>query len=266
MPSASLAKSEKQLSWGQVSGHVLLSRECFTVKVFLTHVETVWKCKSFELRHWPGGSGILGLLLGFLHNSVLILTILPLLYSLRLRTFYLLFCYSSYLLLYHIPRRTCVCVLSHFSHVGFLATLWTVACQAPLSMGFSRQEYWSGFPCPPPGDLPDPGIEPSSVMSPALAGWFFTTSATWVGSLRPRLGGVQQKQWLISLMNLQFVQSSVGSGQLYSVQHQLGSAGVEHLLPGWQCSAADGRCHQLLSVEASLWGRLGFLMKSWLSC
>ena len=42
------------------------------------------------------------------------------------------------------------------------ATLWSVACQAPLSMGFSRQEHWSGLPCPPPGDLPDPGIEPGS--------------------------------------------------------------------------------------------------------
>ena len=50
---------------------------------------------------------------------------------------------------------------------------------APLSMGFSRQEYWSGLPCPPPGDLPDPEIEPVSLMSPALAGGFFTTSATW---------------------------------------------------------------------------------------
>ena len=47
-------------------------------------------------------------------------------------------------------------------------TLWTVAHQAPLSMGFSRQEYWSGVPCPPPGDLPDPGIEPTSPLSPAL--------------------------------------------------------------------------------------------------
>ena len=47
-------------------------------------------------------------------------------------------------------------------------TLWTVACQAPLSMRFSRQEYWSGLPCPPLGDLPDPGIEPMSPMSPAL--------------------------------------------------------------------------------------------------
>ena len=54
-----------------------------------------------------------------------------------------------------------------------------VACQAPLSMGFSRQEYWTGFPCPPPGDLPNPGIEPRSLMSPALVGRFFTTSPTW---------------------------------------------------------------------------------------
>ena len=54
-----------------------------------------------------------------------------------------------------------------------LATLWIVACQAPLSMGFFRQEYWSGLPCSPPGDLPYPGIEPVSLMSPALAGRFF---------------------------------------------------------------------------------------------
>ena len=55
-------------------------------------------------------------------------------------------------------------------------TLWTAARQAPLSMGFSRQEYWSGLPFPSPGDLPNPGIESKS---PALAGGFFTTSATW---------------------------------------------------------------------------------------
>ena len=51
--------------------------------------------------------------------------------------------------------------------------------QAPLSMGFSKQEYWNGLPCPPAGDLPDPGIEPVSPASPALAGGSFTTSATW---------------------------------------------------------------------------------------
>ena len=56
-----------------------------------------------------------------------------------------------------------------------LAIPWTVARQAPLSMGFSRQEYWSGWPFPPPGDLPDQGIKPVSPASPALAGRFFTT-------------------------------------------------------------------------------------------
>ena len=57
--------------------------------------------------------------------------------------------------------------------------LWTVAHQAPLSMAFSRQEYWSGLPCPPPRDLADPRIELVSLTSPALAGRFFTTSTTW---------------------------------------------------------------------------------------
>ena len=56
---------------------------------------------------------------------------------------------------------------------------WTVTHQAPLSMGLPRQNYWNGLPFPPPGDLPDPGIEPSSLMSPALADRFFTTNATW---------------------------------------------------------------------------------------
>ena len=66
----------------------------------------------------------------------------------------------------------CVCVLSC---VWFFAVPWTVACQAPASMdfcGFPRQEYWSGLPFPPPGDLPDPGIKPGSPVSPAVAGRF----------------------------------------------------------------------------------------------
>ena len=70
-------------------------------------------------------------------------------------------------------------MLSCFSHVWLFMILWTVAHQGPLSMGFSRQEYWSGLPCPSPGDPPDPGIEPMSLMSPTLAGGFFTTTATW---------------------------------------------------------------------------------------
>ena len=67
----------------------------------------------------------------------------------------------------------CVCTLSH---VWLFVTPWTVACQAPLSMGFSRQEYWNGLPFPPPGNFPDPGIETTSPASPALAGRFFTTA------------------------------------------------------------------------------------------
>ena len=69
-------------------------------------------------------------------------------------------------------------MIHHFSCVLLFATLWTVARQAPLSMGFSRQEQWSELPCPPPGDLPDPGVEPAPLISLALAGGFFTTSTT----------------------------------------------------------------------------------------
>ena len=64
----------------------------------------------------------------------------------------------------------CAVLCCGFSHVWLCVTPWTVACQAPLSMGFSSQEYWSGLPCPPPGDLPNPGMEPGS-------------SAVWVISL-----------------------------------------------------------------------------------
>ena len=71
------------------------------------------------------------------------------------------------------------CVLSRFSCVLLFVIQWTVAVQAPLSKGFSRQEYWSGLPGPSPGDPPNPGIEPLSLMSPASTGGFLTTSSTW---------------------------------------------------------------------------------------
>ena len=67
----------------------------------------------------------------------------------------------------------CACVLSHFSHVQFFVTLWL------LCPWDSSGEYWSWLPCTSPGGLPDPAIEPTSLTSPALAGRFFTTSATW---------------------------------------------------------------------------------------
>ena len=74
---------------------------------------------------------------------------------------------------------SCVHACQVTSVVSNSAILWTVAHQAPLFMGFSRQEYWSGLPCYPPGDISDPGVESSSLMSSALAGGFFTASATW---------------------------------------------------------------------------------------
>ena len=76
------------------------------------------------------------------------------------------------------PDRLCQrpCVLSHFSHVQLFVTPWTVAHQAPLSMGFPRQEYWSGLPFPMPEDLPNPGIQSASL---ALTGGIFTTRTAW---------------------------------------------------------------------------------------
>ena len=71
-----------------------------------------------------------------------------------------------------------LCCASSLSHVWLFATLWTVAHQAPLSMGFSRQEYCSELPCPSPEDLPDPGTKPPSLLSPACVGGSFITSAT----------------------------------------------------------------------------------------
>ena len=72
------------------------------------------------------------------------------------------------------------CMLSCFSHVQLCQALapWTVAFEALLSVGFSRQEYWTGLQWPPPGNLPDTGIEPMSLMSPAFASGFFTTATT----------------------------------------------------------------------------------------
>ena len=78
--------------------------------------------------------------------------------------------------IYTITYDTCAVSLSH---VQLSATLRTVARQDPLFTGFSRKEYWSGLPRPPPRDLPNPGIEPMSLIYPTLAGRFFTTNSTW---------------------------------------------------------------------------------------
>ena len=82
-------------------------------------------------------------------------------------------------------KRTCVWMLSR---VWLFAIPWTVACQAPLSMGFPRQEYWDGLPFSSPGDLPYPGIERTSLVSPGLAGGFFATVSSGKNSLGYRKG------------------------------------------------------------------------------
>ena len=90
---------------------------------------------------------------------------------------------QSFLNVYHVSSQQSLCTIVSYACVKFLRLCpilcdpMDVARQASLSMGFSRQEYWSGLPFPSPGDLPDPGIEPRSLMSPALAGRLFTTSA-----------------------------------------------------------------------------------------
>ena len=92
---------------------------------------------------------------------------------------YLIIAKYSNLMLKAMKYTMHACVLSCFSHVWLFVMLWTVACQAPLSMGFSRQEYWSRVSCSPSEDLPDQGIESVYLKSPALTGGFLTTSSTW---------------------------------------------------------------------------------------
>ena len=103
-----------------------------------------------------------------------------------------------------------VCVLSLISYVQLFTTLWTIACQAPLSMEFSRQEYWSGLPCPSPRDLPNPGTEPTCLTSPTLASRFLLL----VLSVRP---------WVMQhiLLILRFWKDLRGNTDLCKLVHRL---------------------------------------------
>ena len=82
---------------------------------------------------------------------------------------------SWYICCFVSPNSACW----HFSCVRLFATLRTIARWSPLSMGFFRQEHWNGLLCPPPGNLPNPGIKPASLPFPSLADWLFTINATW---------------------------------------------------------------------------------------
>ena len=98
------------------------------------------------------------------------------------------------LALHHALHRACM------HCVWLFGTLWTVARQPPLSMRFSRQEQWSGLPCPPPGDLTDPGIEPSSLMSPTLAGGFFSSFPRRWPQTAPPVFPILPKTFLLMLL------------------------------------------------------------------
>ena len=105
-----------------------------------------------------------------------------------------------------------VCACSVTSFVSDSMTLWTIACQAPLCMRFSRQEYRSALPFPPPGDLPDQRVEPTSLTSPALAGRIFTTSTTW---------GFMYHTFMLWLLKCVFINLHEKSSlEFYSLNHR----------------------------------------------
>ena len=119
--------------------------------------ECKFPCKNMQTRHYCAGADIYRIILRSGHWA-------PRKLVLKIKDM------ASHDIMY---------MLIHFSHVQLCATLWTVAYQVPLTMGFSRQKYWRGLTWPPLGNLLDPGITPWSLMSHALTGVFFTTSITW---------------------------------------------------------------------------------------
>ena len=108
---------------------------------------------------------------------------------------------SQFFYNHSISVKECVC--AHLlSRVQLFVTLWTIPCQAPLSMGFSRQKYWSGLPCPLPGDLPDSGIKPMSLKSPALASGFFFYQHH-LGNPKRYIGSIVFKNFIGCIVDLQ---------------------------------------------------------------
>ena len=149
-----------------------------------------------------------------------------------------------------LPRDLCMPVLSLSSRVHLFVTPWTVAHHAPLSMGFSRQEYWSGLPCPPPGDLPDPGVELVSLMSPALAGRFFTTSATWEAL---ELGCLQFLSRLCFIHFPSSPQTHCGNSTARTSEHQALSEFPDLSHTGCGSSSALGEGHSRTRTEKGAW-------------
>ena len=145
---------------------------------------------------------------------------------------------TTYLLLNswesHSHPQGSACMQSCFSHVWLCVTLWTVACQAPLSMRFSRQKYWNELQCHSPGDLPYPGIKPTSLTSPALAGRFFffflIISATHKAVVRIKQGthgrALQSlaAQWIVSkFINRSWVEGFCSADRWFTATPASGS-------------------------------------------
>ena len=122
-------------------------------------------------------------------------------------------------------------LLSHFSSVRFFVTLWTVAHQAPLSMGFSRQEYWSGLPFPPPGDLRNPGIEP---RSPELQADSLPSEPP--GKVKVKVKSLSRVRlfvtpWTVAYqapLSMRFSRQEYWSGLLFPSPGHLSNPGIKH--------------------------------------
>ena len=143
-------------------------------------------------------------------------------------------------------------MLSHFSCVGLFVTLWTVACQAPPSTGFSRQEYWSGLPCPPPGDLLDLGIKLASSMSPAVAGGFFTTSAKIVKVKSFSRVRLFVTPWTVAYQapqSMEFSRQEYWSGLPFHSPGDLPNPGIKSGSPALQADALSSKPPGKTSVE-----------------
>ena len=141
-----------------------------------------------------------------------------------------------------------MCVLNRFSHVRLFESLWTVAYHTPLSMGFSRQDYWSGLSSPPQGDLPNPGIKPTSLMSPALASRFFTThNKLWKFLKRWEHQTTLPASWEVCMQ--------VKKQQLEPDMDQRTDSKLEK-----KCDKA-GYCHPayLTSMQSTSWDTLGWM-------
>ena len=137
-----------------------------------------------------------------------------------------------------------------------LQHLWMVAYQAPLSMGFSRQKYWSGLPFPPPGDLPDPGIKPTSLMSPALVAEFFTTSTTWEAQHCS-----QEEKNLFSVGHMSKVHEKIPVSDNCTTCHMSSS----YSLTWWNCHQGRSELYRKTYDSHSWWDILSSHPNYWAS-